>query len=104
MLPPSIIHLTDGKILPTLDEVVFQRNGSRAHNASLRFHARDLSRDIKFTKVLETANMEAENNPEANGSDQPTTKDTADVTQDTPKTNGETTPETLAMPSPAKAR
>lgn len=48
--------------------------------------------------------MEAENNPEANGSDQPTTKDTADVTQDTPKTNGETTPETLAMPSPAKAR
>lgn len=48
--------------------------------------------------------MEAENNPEANGSDQPTTKDTADVTQDTPKTNGETTPETLAMSSPAKAR
>ena len=41
--------------------------------------------------------MEAENNPEATSSEQPTT-------EDPPKTNGEATPETLAMPSPAKAR
>ena len=57
------------------------------------------------TKVLETAIMEVENNPETNSSDQPTTEDTTAVTQeDLPKTNGEATPETLAMPSPAKAR
>ena len=41
--------------------------------------------------------MEAENNPEANSSDQPTT-------ENPPKANGEATPEILAMPSPAKAR
>ena len=49
--------------------------------------------------------MEVENNPEASSSDHPTTEDTTAVTQeDPPKTNGEATPETLAMPSPAKAR
>jgi len=49
--------------------------------------------------------MEAENNPETNSSNQPTTKDTTAVVQeDPPKTNGEATPETLAMQSPAKAR
>ena len=50
--------------------------------------------------------MEAENNPEINSSDQPATEDTtAEVVQEeVPKTNGEATPETLAMPSPAKAR
>ena len=49
--------------------------------------------------------MEAENIPESNSSDQPTTEDTTAVTQeDPPKTNGEATPETIAMPSPAKAR
>ena len=49
--------------------------------------------------------MEAENNPEATSSNQPTTEDTPAVQQeDPPKTNGETTTETLAMPSPAKAR
>ena len=49
--------------------------------------------------------MEAENNPEANSSNQPTTEDTAAIKQeDPPKTNGEATTETLAMPSPAKAR
>ena len=49
--------------------------------------------------------MEAENNPELNSNDQTTTEDATAVTQeDPPKTNGEATPETLAMPSPAKAR
>ena len=49
--------------------------------------------------------MEAENNPETNCSDQPATEDTTAVTQeDPPKTNGEATPEIVAMPSPAKAR
>ena len=49
--------------------------------------------------------MEAENSPEANTNDQPATEDTTVVKQeDQPKTNGETTPETIAMPSPAKAR
>lgn len=49
--------------------------------------------------------MEAENNPEATSSNQPTTEDTPAVQQeDPPKTNGEATTETLAMPSPAKAR
>ena len=50
-------------------------------------------------------NMDAENNPEATSSNQPTTEDTPAVQQeDSTKTNGEATTETLDMPSPAKAR
>ena len=52
---------------------------------------------VILSQSIRNINMEAEINAEANSSDQPTT-------ENLPKTNGEPTPETLAMPSPAKAR
>lgn len=49
--------------------------------------------------------MEAEKNPEVNSSDQPVSEHKTEAAQeDVPKTNGNATSETLAMPSPAKAR